>query len=188
MSESGLTWLDSSVVLVPQLERHWYALYTRSSHEKRVAEHLDVRQIEFFLPQYHETHRWKNRCNKRVSLPLFPGYIFARIAPTERVKVLEVPSVVSLVGAGQTALPLPDELIELLRTGLESRKAKPHPYLVVGQKARICRGPLAGMVGVVVRKDRTLRVVLTLDLIMRSISVEVDGDDLEPLIEPRNSN
>jgi transcription antitermination factor NusG len=173
--------LDDSVRSAPNLLRRWYAIYTRSSHERRVAEHFASREIESFLPQYRVSHRWKNGCTKTLQLALFPGYIFARIAPIERVRVLEVPSVVSIVGTGREPSPVADSDLETLRAGIAMRKAEPHPYLVVGQRVRICCGALAGMEGVVVRKKNSLRVVLTLELIMKSIAVEVDGDELEAL-------
>jgi transcription antitermination factor NusG len=163
--------------------RSWYAIYTRSSHEKSVADHLAMREIEHFFPSYRVVRRWKNRCNKTLDLPLFPGYIFVNIELSSRLAVLEVPSVVSIVSAGRTALPLADSQIELLRTGLTCRNAEPHPYLNIGQRVRICRGPLEGMEGFVIRKDHKLRVVLSLDVIMKSISVEVDGCDVEPITE-----
>jgi transcription antitermination factor NusG len=133
------------------------------------------------MPHYRRVRRWKNRCTKTLDVPLFPGYVFVRIAPAERIRVLEVPSVISIVGRGREAVALPDSEIESLRAGLQLRCAEPHPHLIVGRRARIRGGPLSGMEGVVVRKNNNLRVVLTLDLIMQSVSVEVDGNELEPL-------
>jgi transcription antitermination factor NusG len=117
-----------------------------------------------------------------LELPLFPGYIFVRIGCAERIQVLEVPGALQVIeGAGRQLAPLPDEEIEALRSGAHIRHAEPHPLLTVGQRARIRSGALAGMEGIVVRKSNSLRIVLTLDLIMQSISVEVDGEELEPL-------
>jgi transcription antitermination factor NusG len=84
-----------------------------------------------------------------------------------------------IVGSGREPLALPDFEIEALRSGLRLRRFEPHPYLVVGERARIKSGSLAGMVGVLARKKNSLRVVLTLELIMRSVAVEVDADELE---------
>ncbi|MGB7554526.1 MAG: transcription termination/antitermination NusG family protein, partial [Candidatus Korobacteraceae bacterium] len=76
-----------------ETDRHWHAIYVRPSHEVQVAKRFSIREIESYLPQYQVEHRWKNRCTKKLDLPLFPGYIFAHISPGERVRVLEVPSV-----------------------------------------------------------------------------------------------
>lgn len=161
-------------------QRHWFAVYTASNHEKRVEQHLRVRDIETFLPLYKVTRRWKNRTSVKLELPLFADYVFVRIARTESSQVLAVPSVRFIVGDGRKALPLPDEEIETLRSGLHLRQADPYPYVKVGNRARIRSGPLAGLEGIVVRKDNQLRVVLNIDLIRRSVVVHVNADELEP--------
>jgi transcription antitermination factor NusG len=160
----------------------WFAVYTTSRHEKRVAQHLTQREIECYLPLYKAERKWSDGSRVTLDLPLFPGYLFVRIKRTERVRVLDVPGALAVVGStGREPLALPDESIDALRTGLELRKAQPHPLLTVGQKARICSGALAGMEGVVVRLKNSFRVVLTFEHIQRSIAVEVDGSDLEPV-------
>ena len=164
---------------------HWFAVYTSSHHEKRVAEQLAQRQMESFLPLYSTTRRWKNRTRVTLELPLFPGYLFARIERKERVRLLEIPGVLSLVGFGQQPAPLPDFEIESLRSGLRQRTIGPHPYLVMGERFRIKTGAMAGMEGVLVRQKNNFRIVITLDMIMRSVAVEVDADDLEPVAHPR---
>jgi transcription antitermination factor NusG len=165
----------------PVLRAQWFAAYTSSRHEKRVALHFAEREIEAFLPLYATRHRWKNRCEVTVELPLFPNYVFVRMAKRERERVLEVPGVLSLVGAGRIPAPLPDFEIEALRNGVEGRKIEPHPYLVIGERVRITTGPMTGMEGVLLRKKNNFRVVLALDVIMRSVAVEVDAEDLEPV-------
>ena len=157
----------------------WFAVYTASNNERRVAEHLRLKEIETFLPLYSVTRRWKNRTTVKVELPLFAGYVFARIDPTESVRVLEVPMVYSIVGNRRELLPLPDAEIETLRTGLLGRQAHPFPYLKVGNRARIRSGSLAGLEGVVIRTYGSLSVVLSVDMIQRSISVHVEADELE---------
>jgi len=146
-----------------------------------VARHLTGRHIESFLPLYTTVRRWKNGCRLPVDKPLFPGYIFVHIARRESVKVLQVPGVVSIVGAGREPSPLPNAEIESLRSALPLLPIEPHPYLVAGEKVRIRSGSLAGMIGVLVRKKNDLRVVLTLDLIQQSVAVEIDADQIEPL-------
>ncbi len=167
-------------VAAQEVSENWFAAYTNSHHEKRVASHFAERQIESFLPLYSARHRWKNRCDMNLELPLFPNYVFVRIDPRERVRVLEVPGVQSLVGFGRTLAPLPHFEIETLRSALGQRKIEPHPYLVIGERVRITAGALTGMEGVLVRKKNNLRVVLALDVIMQSVAVEVAAHDLEP--------
>jgi transcription antitermination factor NusG len=165
----------------PTADVRWYAAYTASCREKRVAEHLAARQIESFLPLYRLPRKWKNGCRVELERPLFPGYVFVRMASTERVRVLEVPSVLSIVGRGSVPEPLGDNTIEALRTSLHLRKVEPHAYLVVGECVSICAGPFAGLSGVVLRNKGNLRVVITLNLIMQSVAVEVNTEDLEPV-------
>jgi len=160
---------------------HWYAIYVVSNHEKRVEFHLKMRGIEVFLPLLTISKRWKNRTNVTIQKPLFPSYVFAKIALRDKVQVLEVPRVLSIAGTGGKPMPLPEEEFEILRQGLDQRQVDPHPYVKVGDRARICRGPLAGLEGIVVRKDRHLRIVLSVDLIMRSIAVHVTPEEIEAL-------
>jgi len=160
--------------------RNWFAVYTASNHEKRVGQHLQMRDIETFLPLYTVTRKWRNRTTVKLELPLFSGYVFVRIARTESARVLAVPNVRFIVGDGRRALPLPDREIETLQSGLRLRRVDPYPYAKVGARVRIRSGPLAGLEGIVVRKDDQLRVVLSLDLIRKSIAVHVSADELEP--------
>ena len=159
----------------------WYAAYTCANHEKRVAEHLAGRGVEYFLPLYEAVHRWKDR-RVRVKLPLFPGYVFVRLPLPERLRVLQTPGVARLVGFGDTPAPLADAEIKALRNGLQGQiNMQPHPYVCEGQKLRILRGPLAGMEGTLLRRKGGLRLVLAIDLIMRSVVVDVDAEDICPI-------
>jgi transcription antitermination factor NusG len=160
---------------------HWYALQTYPRHEKRVHEDLMLRGVESFLPLYETVHRWKNGCRVRVELPLFPGYLFVRIDPTERFKALSLPGALSIVGSASGPWPLPDSEIVSLRTSLQSRKFEPHPYLAVGQKVRIKSGPLADLTGFLVRQSGGYRVVLSVELIRQAAAVEVNADDVEAI-------
>ncbi len=160
----------------------WYAAYTYPRHEKRVAEHLAGRAVEFFLPQYETVSRWKDR-RVRLTLPLFPGYVFVRIPLPERLRVLEVPSIVRLVGSNGHPTPLPEDELEKLRNGLSGLLgAEPHPFLVTGRSVRIVRGPLEGLEGILLRRKGQYRLVLSLDLIQRSICVDVDVTDVVPAV------
>ena len=112
------------------LALNWYAVYTCVRHEKRVAEQMEQRQLRSFLPLYREIHRWKDR-RKEVELALFPGYVFVRIAPQNRLRVLEIPSVVHLVSFQGKPAALPDREIDALRHGLDLRvRMEPHPFLM----------------------------------------------------------
>ncbi|MGD0157998.1 MAG: UpxY family transcription antiterminator [Terracidiphilus sp.] len=162
----------------------WFALYTTPRHEKHVSEMLAQRQIETFLPLYRTTRRWKKSRPVVLDLPLFPTYVFVRIAREARATVVSVPGVLSIVGSGREPWPLPDPEIEAIRLGLQMHKIEPHPYLTVGERVRIKAGVMAGVEGVLVRKKNDLRVVLSLDAIMRSVAVEVDADDIEPANAP----
>jgi transcription antitermination factor NusG len=139
-----------------------------------------MREVEHFLPLYSSVRRWKDR-RVTLDLPLFPGYVFVRLALRERLRVLQIPSVVRLVGFGGLPTALPDTEMEILRTGLcQSLCAEPHPFLAVGQRVRITASPFAGLEGVLKRKKSNLRVVVSLELIQRSVAVDVDAADVRP--------
>jgi transcription antitermination factor NusG len=160
-------------------ELRWYATYSCANHEKRVARQLELRSLESFLPLYERPSRWKDRTVK-LQLPLFPGYLFVRLAIEEKLRVLEVPGVVRLVGFNGHPVPLPDEEMQALREGLSgSLHAEPCPYLQVGRRVRVRSGPLQGLEGILLKKKSGYRFVLSLELIQRSIAVEVDAADLE---------
>jgi len=160
-------------------ESQWFALYTCANHEKRVAAQLEAGVIDQFLPLYRSVRRWTDR-RVQLDLPLFPGYLFARFARAARLRVLEVPGVVRLIGFNGQPCALPESDIENLRAGIgSSLRFEPHPYLTAGSRVRLVRGPLAGMQGILLRKKNIYRVVLSLDLIARSAAVEVDAMDLE---------
>jgi transcription antitermination factor NusG len=158
---------------------HWYAVYTRSRHEKSVAEQLVHKSVDHFLPLYESVRKWKNG-NFKVRLPLFPGYLFVHIPLQDRLQVLQVPGVVQLVSSGGVPLALPQAEIETIRDALtKGLQAHPHPYLKVGSKVRVSSGPLQGLHGILLRKKGKLRLVVSVDLIMRSISIDLDASEVE---------
>ena len=164
-----------------QKEMLWYAGYTASRHEKRVAEHFAQRGIEHFLPLYETIHRWNNG-RHRVQLPLFPGYIFVRIALRNRLRVIEVPGFVRLVGFNSLPCPLPETDINKMKEALNKGVlAEPYPYLTVGTRVEVRNGPLQGMTGILLRRQNRCRVVISVDLIMRSMAVEVEAADVAPV-------
>jgi transcription antitermination factor NusG len=172
--------LDTSA-LTSILETRWYAVYTCANHEKRVAAELGARGVEHFLPLYSSARRWKDR-RVNLDLPLFPGYVFVRMTLGERLPVLQIPSVVRFICFDGRPAALPDNEIDILRFGLAQRlQAEPHPFLNVGRRVRIIRGPFAGLNGILKRRKSKLRVVLSLDLIQQSVAVEVGEADLMAL-------
>ena len=162
---------------LPALDR-WYATYTAPRHEKSVLQHLESRGVESYLPLYGSTRLWNGR-RAFVQLPLFPGYLFIRIAPEHRAKVLEVPGVLNIVSSQGRLTPLPVGEVEALRAALEIRKSEPHPSLTRGKRVRIKVGPLRGLEGVIVKQTRKLRMVVSIDCIMQSFAVELEAGDLE---------
>jgi len=156
----------------------WYAAYTSSRHEKTVAEHLRQREVECFLPIYETVRRWNNG-RHRVQLPLFPSYVFVRMEVRDRLRVLQVPGLAQLVTFQGAPAALPDSEIETLRNALAGGlPAQPCRYLNVGSKVEICRGPLQGLRGILLRHQGQFRVVLSVEMIMRSIVVEVEATDV----------
>jgi len=155
-------------------EPKWYVLFVRSNQEKRVAHGLDERGIEHFLPCYQAVRQWKDR---RVKLepPLFPGYVFARLAFIERIKALTVPNVISLVGSKHAPSVISEDEIQWIRHGIEHGRAEPHEYLKVGERVVITDGVLSGMEGILLHKRNGAKVVVSLDSIARSFAVEVDA-------------
>jgi transcription antitermination factor NusG len=167
-------------------ELNWYALYTCPRHEKCVAQQIEQRSISCFLPLYRSVRRWKDR-RKELELALFPGYVFVRLALQDRLRVLQLPSAVRLVSFNGQPAVLPESEIEGLRQRLSRGVCvEPHPYLRLGRRVRVCRGPMQGLEGVIVRRKDRCRLVFSLDLIMRSVAVEVDESDVEPVAESKH--
>ncbi len=162
---------------VPGASR-WYAAYTCTHHERRVAQQLAERHVENFLPLYRSVRRWKDR-RKELQLALFPGYVFVHMDVRDRLQVLQLPGVVNLVSFGGVPAPLPDNEIEILRQGSANPgRITPHPYLKVGRRVRVSSGPFAGTEGILVRRRDGCRVVVSIDLLMRSVAIEVDEADI----------
>ncbi len=160
-------------------DARWVAVYTVARHEKVVARQLGERRIETFLPLYRSLRRWKDR-KKEVELALFPSYVFVRIAALNKLPVLQVPGVISIVTFNGEMAALPEQEINALRNGLDHQVcAEPCPYLKVGKRVRVVRGPMAGAEGILSRKKDRYRFVISVDVLMRSVALEVDASDLE---------
>ena len=172
--------LASNVMEVTR-ERNWYAVYTAPQHEKSALKQLLMREIETFLPTYETVRGWKNRQRVRLTLPLFPTYLFVRINYRERTKVLQSPGVLRIVGNKRESVPLRDCEVDFLRSGTCSNHVEPFRDLLVGERVRIRSGVMMGLEGTLVRRSNGFRFVLTLELINQHAAIQVDVNDLEPL-------
>jgi transcription antitermination factor NusG len=164
-----------------EAERRWFAVCTFPQHEKSASRQLALRAVEAFLPTYETVRTWKNRQKMKLTLPLFPTYLFVHITHRERGRVLESPGVIQIVGNGREPVALPEAEIEFLRTRLERQRIEPYNDLVVGKRVRIRSGLMQGVEGTLVRRSDSLRFVLTVQLINQHAAIQVDADDLEPV-------
>jgi len=164
------------------MEPAWFALWTRSRHEKLVRDQLEKKSdVDVFLPTFGKWSRWKDR-KKKIDWPLFPGYVFARFVPDERVGILKVDGVVQIISNNGVLSSIPDEEIDSIRTLVESELAyDPVPLIKEGDMVKVTSGPLKGVVGrLVTKKGASARLVLSVDLIGQAVSVEVDAADVKP--------
>jgi transcriptional antiterminator NusG len=163
------------------VQSHWYAVRTRSRHEKLVARQLETQGIESFLPVVIQTHKWSDR-SKQVETPLFSGYAFLRmiLSPDDRVRVLRTQGVVSFVGVQGSGTPIPDHQIEDIRTLVASKfPYEERPFLRVGQRVRVRGGALDGMQGILVAENGDRSLVISVEPIQRSLCVRVQGYEVE---------
>jgi len=157
----------------------WHALYTRHQHENVVAQALTSRGFEVFLPQYRTVHRWKDR-DKQLLLPLFPNYVFIHGGLDRMLVLVTTPGVHSLVSWGGCAANIPREEIDSVRRLVASSyQVEPHPFLRCGDRVRVTSGPLVGIEGILVRKTGGYRLVLSVEMLSQSASVEVDTNMVE---------
>lgn len=164
-------------------QAHWYAVRTRSRHEKLVARQLEKLGIQAFLPVVTKINQWSDR-RKQVEEPLFSGYAFVRLnhSSSDRVRVLQTQGVVNFVGVQGSGVPIPDQEIENIATLLASKVAyQERPYLHVGQRVRVSGGALDGLEGILTAENSDSSVVISIGLIQRSLSVRVAGYNVEPL-------
>lgn len=154
---------------------NWFAVEVRHNREKVVADLLEAKGLEAFLPSYQEPRKWSDRV-KLTELPLFPGYLFCRIVGDRRMPILTTPGVRGVVGFGSVPVPVPDGEIEAVRLFIKSRlKIQPWPFLQIGQAVKIQKGPLAGVEGILQEFRGNYRVVVSISLLQRSIAAEMDG-------------
>ena len=152
--------------------------YTRPRHEKSVADRLISQDVETYLPLYSLVRTW-NRRRVEVELPLFPGYVFVKMIITDRMRVLEHPGVIRLVGFNGNAVALPDGEVERLRSSLATWKAEPYPFLTAGKHVKIKSGPFVGIEGRIIRRKGKVRLIVSLELIQRAILLEMDVSEAQ---------
>lgn len=158
----------------------WWALYTRHQHEKAVAERLSAKGFEVFLPLYESISHWKDR-SKKLSLPLFPCYVFVRGGLNRRLEVVTTPGIHAVLSSGEGVALIPEEEIRAIRKLVEAPcRVEPHPFLECGERVRVTRGCLEGVEGVLVRKKNLYRLVLSVDTLGQSVAVEIDASDVQP--------
>jgi transcription antitermination factor NusG len=175
-------------MLIPQgldstrgLDSHWWALYTRHQHEKVVADMLSAKGFEVFLPLYDSIRRWKDR-QKLISLPLFPCYVFVRGGLHRRLQVVTTPGIHMILSHGAEVAVIPEDEIEAIRRTIEGPcRMEPHPFLRCGERVRVIRGSLQGIEGLLVRKKNQFRLVLSVEMLAKSVAVEIDASDVEPV-------
>ena len=173
--QSPITTAETMVVT------HWLVLRTRSRHEKKVHDELVGRRIETFLPLYDRWSHWKDR-RQRVAFPLFPGYCFVRPVPADRLRVLNTPGACGFVSFNGYAEPVRDAEIDALRRLVATEiRYDPHPFLSEGMLVEVVRGPLAGVRGHIVRKDRSTKLVLAVTLIHQAAALEIHPADVVPV-------
>ena len=165
--------------------RQWFALRVKSRCEKLVSAAVREKGFEEFLPLYQRRNRWSDRFQS-VALPLFPGYLFCRIDPLVRLPILTIPGALRFVGIGKTPVPIGDSEIASVQLAVRSGlSAEPAAYLNVGQRVRLEHGPLAGLEGILTEIRSQFRVIVSINLLQRSVSVEVERHWLTPLAVKR---
>lgn len=157
----------------------WWALYTRHQHEKAVANVLSAKGFEVFLPLYESIRRWKDR-RKVLELPLFPCYVFVRGGLNRRLQVVTTPGIQMILTHGEHVAIIPENEIEVIRRTVDgSFRVEPHPFLKCGDQVRVIRGSLQGVEGILVRKKNQFRLVLSVEMLAKSVAVEIDATDIE---------
>ncbi len=167
-------------------ENLWFALKVRPRFERNVVTHLQSRGYEPFLPTYHTKRRWSDRV-KSLELPLFPGYLFCQLDLNNRLPILTVPGVNFIVGVGKSPEPIAQYEMEAIQSIVKSGLYyEPYPYLTIGQRVRVEQGALAGVVGLVTDLKNASRLIISMNLLMRSVSAEIDRSWVTPIDEKHN--
>lgn len=159
----------------------WFALRVRSNCERTTASVLEGKGYQAFVPCY-RGRRFPSSPSKNISIPLFPGYIFALFDPDDRLPVLMTPGLVSILGIGKLPVPIPHAEIEAIQRMVASPlHVQPWPFLQVGQRVRVHSGPLVGIEGLVLSLRKDCRLVISVDLLQRSVAAEIDSEWVHPI-------
>jgi len=159
----------------------WYAAYTYPQHEKAVAEQLETRSVETFLPTLSSRRQWKDR-RVEIARPLFPGYVFTRIALADRIKVVSIPSVVRILSFNGQPAEISDQEIESVRLCVGGGVAlESHPVPEVGERVRVTSGAFEGVEGIVVDRKSKCKLIVSISLIHQAVALEIDSNQLESL-------
>ena len=167
----------------------WYACYTRARHEKQVADLLEQRQIESYLPLIPRERQWKDR-KKLVDFPLFPSYVFGRFTLADVHRVLSLPGVATIVRVKSQPIAIPEEDLENIRRfvkaiGESGFEPKPVPFVHEGERVRVREGPFRGVVGIVLELRNRGRILVGLEAIGQGMEIDIDAQMLEPFAEVR---
>ena len=163
----------------------WYAAHTRHQHEKLVAQMLANKGFEVFLPLYTEVRQWRDR-KKTVELPLFSCYVFLRGDLERRLAIVTTPGVHGMVCSAGRLAEIPEDEIQAVRSVIENRiNVEPYPFLKCGDLVRVKSGALKGLEGFLVRKKGQARLIISVDLLERSVAAEVDASAVERIAKPQ---
>ncbi len=156
----------------------WFALVVKPRFDKAVARALESKGYETFLPLYKKHHQYGAR-SKSSELPLFPGYVCCRFDVHARLPIVTTPGVIQVLGAGNLPLPVSDVEINSLQTAIRAQiPIEPFAFAATGQRVQINRGVLAGMEGIVLESKPSLRLILSVKLLQRSVLLEIDRDQV----------
>lgn len=181
MGNTTIVMREKSEAFQDQLQRQcWYAVYTRSRHEKCVAEQCNQRCVTAFLPLYCARRLWKQR-RAEVMLPLFPSYVFVRTALEDRLRILCIPGIVSFVSFNGAPAVVPEAQIDSLSRATTLGRVSPHVYLQSGRRVRVTAGPLIGLEGIVVDFKGAVQVVVSFEWMARSVAILLNAAEVESL-------
>jgi len=153
----------------------WFALQVRARRENAVADHLRDKGFELFVPTHKRRQYWSDRI-KESAVALFPGYLFCRLNPFDRLPVLKTPWVIQIVGCNRSPIAVDEREIaalqQIVASGLSSQ---PWPFLEIGDRLRMESGPLRGLEGILAEFKGKHRLVVNVTLLRRSVAVEIDS-------------
>src|SRR5689334_19094559 len=170
-----------SIETMQNFTEKWLALRVKSRCEKTVATMAQSKGVETFLPTYTCHRHWSDR-DKWLEYPLFPGYVFCRLDPRRRLGILTIPGAAHFVGIGKMPVPIDDAEMDALQAGMQSGlPAEPWPFLEVGERVRLEKGPLAGLEGFFVGAARKHRIIVSITLLRRSVAISIEGHWVKPI-------